>query len=121
MRVALVVTALMWFGCKDKPTPVPAPSAHPEAGLRADTDAAAHAEAPVDAAAAAAPTDAPDDAAAAAPTDAWDDVMDKVMASPKCCCSLPATTPNYETQPRLLCEQDLHGTCVIARKCRKQK
>ena len=46
--------------------------------------------------------------------------MQQVMASPPCCCSLPSgTDAEYETQPRLFCQQDLHGACVAAAKCPK--
>lgn len=51
--------------------------------------------------------------------DALDPVMAKVMASPPCCCALASTEPEFETQPRLFCQQDLHGTCVASSKCPK--
>ena len=53
---------------------------------------------------------------AAAP-DALDPEMAKVLASPPCCCSLASTEPEFEMQPRLLCQQDTHGTCVARTKC----
>jgi len=51
--------------------------------------------------------------------DAIDPELAQVMASPPCCCALASTEPAYETQPRLSCEQDLHGRCVAPASCPK--
>jgi hypothetical protein len=71
----------------------------------------------VDAAIAPAIDAASDAAIDAAEPDALDPEMAKVLASPPCCCALASTEPEFEMQPRLLCQQDTHGTCVARTKC----
>ncbi len=59
----------------------------------------------------------PDAAIDAMEVDALDPQMARVLASPPCCCALASTEPEYEMQPKLLCEQDTHGRCVARAKC----
>lgn len=104
----LVAALVVVFGCTSRsdPPPAPVPVSVPAPAVVPDAAVDAASPPPV------AVIDAP-------PADGEETsaILQEVMRSPPCCCALASTLPEVQTQPRLYCQQDLHGTCVRAVDC----